>query len=93
MSPLPLALLAQFALSCPTAPSFPPGHVVDRVAATAQAESALLTTAVHDNTTGQSYAPENSVEASALVVALHTQGHSLDAGIMAGSNGSASWYA
>jgi len=82
MSPLPLALLVQLALSCPAAPSFPPGHVVDRVAATARAESGLITTALHDNTTGRSYAPENSAEAAALVAALHLQGHSLDAGLM-----------
>lgn len=82
MTTLPITLLAQLALSCPTAPSFPPGQVVDRVAATAQAESGLAITALHDNTTGRTYTPENGVDAAALVAALHHQGHSLDAGVM-----------
>ena len=82
MSTLPLAVLAQLALSCPAVTAFPPGRVLDRVASTAQAESGLETTAVHDNTTRQSYRPASETEAVALVSALHLQGHSLDAGIM-----------
>ena len=82
MSALPLALLAQVALSCPAASSFPPGRVVERVAATAHAESGVQTTALHDNTTGRSYVPESEADAVALVTALHARGHSLDAGIM-----------
>ena len=82
MSALPLALLVQFALSCPAASDFPPGRVVDRVAATAHAESGLQTTALHDNTTGRSYVPASEADAVALVTVLHAQGHSLDAGVM-----------
>lgn len=87
---LPLALLAQFALSCPAASSFPPGRLVDRVAATAKAESGLQTTALHDNTSGRSYVPASAAEAVALATALHAQGHSLDAGVMQVNN--ANWW-
>lgn len=82
MSALQLAFLAQIALSCPAAAGFPEGRALDRVSATAQAESGLQTTALHDNTTGQSYFPASDAEAAALVTALHAQGHRLDAGIM-----------
>jgi hypothetical protein len=82
VSTLPLAVLAQLALSCPAVTGFPPGRVLDRVASTAQAESGLQTTAVHDNTTRQSYQPASETEAVALVSVLHLQGHSVDAGIM-----------
>lgn len=82
MSALSLALLTQFALSCPVASSFPPGRLFDRVAATAHAESGLQTTAIHDNTSGRSYQPASDAEAVALATALHMQGHSLDAGVM-----------
>lgn len=82
MSALSLALLTQFALSCPAASSFPPGRLLDRVAATAHAESGLQTTVIHDNTIGRSYQPASEAEAVALATALHAQGHSLDAGIM-----------
>jgi type IV secretion system protein VirB1 len=55
---------------------------LDRVTATAHVESGLQTTALHDNTSGQSYQPASETEAVALATALHLQGHSLDAGIM-----------
>lgn len=82
MSVLPVSLLVQIALSCPAGSSFPPGHIVDRVRATAETESRLQTTALRDNSTGRSYVPRSAAEAVALVTALHAQGHSLDAGIM-----------
>ena len=82
MSALSLAVLAQIAISCPVASSFPPRGLVERVAATAHAESGLQTTAIHDNTSGRSYQPASDIEAVALVTALREQGHSLDAGIM-----------
>lgn len=82
MSTLPLALLVQFALSCPTALNLPTSGVVERVAATARVESGLQATALHDNTTGQSYVPATHAEAVELVTALKEQGHSVDAGIM-----------
>lgn len=78
MSALPLALLTQFAMSCPAASAVP----LDRVAATATAESGLQATALHDNTTGRSYLPASAAGAVALAAALHAQGHSLDAGVM-----------
>ncbi|MBV8915364.1 MAG: transglycosylase SLT domain-containing protein [Acetobacteraceae bacterium] len=82
MSALPLALVAQLALSCPAAPAFPTGQIVERVAATAQAESGLEPDSIHDNTSRRSYAMPTAAEAIALVKALHAQGHRLDAGLM-----------
>ena len=82
MSALSLAVVAQIALSCPAASAFPTGHIVERVAATARAESGLQPTAIHDNTSGRSYTAPSAAEAVALVIALHAQGHRIDAGIM-----------
>ncbi len=82
MSALSLALVAQFALSCPVASALPTGRTVELVTATAQAESGLEPTAIHDNTSGRSYAAPTAAEAVALVAALHAQGHLLDAGVM-----------
>ena len=82
MNLLSLTLLTHYALSCPAASSLPPGQAVERVAATAQAESELHTTALHDNATGQSYVPANEAEAVTLATALRMQGHSVDAGVM-----------
>ena len=87
MSVLPLALLTQIALSSPAASSFSPSAVIERVAATAQAESKLQTTALHDNTSGLTYQPATDAEAVALATGLHAQGHSLDAGIMQVNDG------
>ena len=82
MSPVPLAAFLQIALSCSTPSDLPAGNLAERVAATAQAESGLYPTALHDNTTGQSFVPESAAEAIALASTLHAQGHSLDAGLM-----------
>ena len=90
MSALQLALLSQIALSCPAVAGFPEGQALDRVSATAQTESRLQTTALHDNTTGQSYLPASDAEAVALVTALHALGHRVDAGVMQVSD--ANWH-
>ena len=87
MSTLPLFLLSQLALACPAASGFPAGHVVDRVTATAQTESGLQTTSVHDNTSNRSYVPATTADAVRLVMTLHAQGHSLDAGVMQVNDG------
>lgn len=87
MSALSLTLLTQFALSCPAASDIPPGRLIDRVAATAHAESGLQTTAIHDNSSGRSYQPASEAEAVALAIALRAQGHSIDAGIMQVNDG------
>ncbi len=87
MSALPLFLLSQFALACPATSGFPASHVVDRVTATAQTESGLQTTSVHDNTSHRSYVPATAADAVRLVAALHAQGHSLDAGVMQVNDG------
>lgn len=82
MNLLSLTLLTHYALSCPAASSLPAGQAVERVAATAQAESGLHPTALHDNTTGQSYVPASEAEAATLATTLQMQGHSVDAGVM-----------
>ncbi|WP_420608325.1 transglycosylase SLT domain-containing protein [Novosphingopyxis sp.] len=83
MSALSLTLVAQFALSCPAASAIPTGRIVELVVtATAQTESGFEPTAIHDNTSGRSYAAPTPTEAVALVAALHAQGHRLDAGVM-----------
>lgn len=50
--------------------------------ATARVESSFQTTALHDNTSRRSYAPETVAEAVALTRALLAMSHSLDAGVM-----------
>jgi len=82
MSALPFALVGQLALSCPAASAFPTGQIVERVAATAQAESGLEPNAIHDNTSRRSYPMQTAAAAIALVGVLHAQGHRLDAGLM-----------
>lgn len=82
MSALSLALLAQLTLSCPAVAALPARQAVERVAATAQAESGLNPTALHDNTTGQSYVLLGDAEAVALAASLRARGHSVDAGLM-----------
>src|SRR4051812_43118604 len=74
--------MAQIALSCPAASSFPPGGILERVAATARVESGLQTPAPNDNTSRKAYRPPTEPEAVALATALRAQGHSVDAGIM-----------
>lgn len=71
---LPAAVLLQLAAAC--APSVAPQTLL----AVARAESGLRPLAVHDNTTGLSYAPASAAEAVALVGRLG--GHSLDLGLV-----------
>lgn len=82
MSSLSLAFVAQLTLSCPAASTLPAQRAIDRVAATAQAESGMNPTALHDNTTGQSYTLLADAEAVALAATLRARGHSVDAGLM-----------
>ena len=55
---------------------------VDRPLAHAMAESGLHLNALHDNTTGKSFAPDTEAEAVALARHLLAAGHNLDAGVM-----------
>jgi type IV secretion system protein VirB1 len=52
------------------------------LASVAMTESRLDTLAVHDNTTGESFAPRDDAEAGVIVDKLLAGGHSVDAGLM-----------
>lgn len=59
-----------------------PAVAPETLAAFAQYESGLNSTALHDNTTGLTFKPATVEAASALASSLLAQGHSLDLGIM-----------
>jgi type IV secretion system protein VirB1 len=73
---LPLALLTNLAVVC--APQVAPATLL----AIARTESAFDPLAVHDNTTGQSYAPADTAEAITIARRLFDAGHNYDAGLM-----------
>lgn len=55
---------------------------VQRQIAHAMAESGMRPTALHDNATGKSYAPETAAESIAIARQLLAAGHRVDGGIM-----------
>ena len=59
-----------------------PAVAPETLAAFAQYESGLNSTALHDNTTGLTFKPATVEAASALAFSLLAQGHSLDLGVM-----------
>lgn len=73
-----LALPVFLQLAAAYAPSVAP----ETLASFAQYESRLEPTAIHDNSTGQTFLPATSAAATQLAVTLLAQGHSLDLGIM-----------
>ena len=77
MSALPLAVIMNLAAACAA-----PGVPVDRIVATAQAESGREPWAIHDNTTGRTAVLAAKEEATALATRLVAQGHRIDAGVM-----------
>ena len=76
--PMLLTLQMFLQLASVAAPSVAP----ETLAAFAQHESGLNSTALHDNTTGLTLKPATAEEAVALASSLLMQGHSLDLGIM-----------
>ena len=73
-----LALSAFLQLAAMFAPSVAPETLVSF----AQYESRLEPTAIHDNSTGETFLPGTPAAATKLAAALLAQGHSLDLGIM-----------
>lgn len=74
-----LSVIAALALAHQCAPDVAPETVVS----IAKVESGLNPLAIHDNTTGRSYAPESANEATALAISLILgQHHSVDLGLM-----------
>lgn len=82
---IPLAVFAQLATSCA------PGVAAQTLTALARTESGLNPFAIHDNTTGRSYYPEDQAEALKLAAPLLAVGHSLDAGLMGINTGNWNW--
>src|SRR5689334_15199345 len=76
MSSIPVALALAIAMQA--APSVSP----DTMVTFAQKESRLDPLAIHDNSTGRSYAPSNEREAVELASRLIRAQHSVDLGIM-----------
>jgi type IV secretion system protein VirB1 len=74
-----LSVVAALALAQQCAPGVAPETVVS----IARTESGLNPLAIHDNTSGRSYAPESTNEATALAISLILgQRHSVDLGLM-----------
>lgn len=73
-----LALPVFLQLAAVYAPSVAP----ETLASFAQYESRLEPSAIHDNTTGETFIPGTQATAAQLASALLAQGHSLDLGIM-----------
>lgn len=73
-----LALTAALALAQQCAPTVAPLTML----AVAKHESGLVPTAIHDNTTGRTYAPNGMGPAAALASRLIRAGHSVDLGIV-----------
>jgi type IV secretion system protein VirB1 len=59
--------------------------------AIARVESQLSPLAIHDNTSGDSYRPQDRNEAIALAKALLAAGHSVDLGLMQVTSGNFNW--
>src|SRR3954447_2544466 len=73
-----LSVSAAKALAAERAPEVDPRTLL----AFAQNESGLIPTAIHDDTTGNTFFPPSTTAAFALATTLLKQGHSLDLGLM-----------
>ena len=82
---LPLATVLALAATC--APVVAP----ETIAKIAQTESRLDPLAIHDNSTGQSYAPASRDEAVGIAAKLISAGHSVDNGLMQITSGNLEW--
>jgi len=82
---LPLAVFAQLSTTCA------PDVAVETLTAIARTESGLDPLAIHDNSTGRSYRPQDQAEAVRVAAPLLAAGHSIDAGLMGINVGNWRW--